>query len=90
MFSPRAFAVRHGHIKAQSIKANTDRSLSHNEIYFTCKYIHQINLFHTAFLLSCQPRVTVTSCFVYKVIMDLESIDHVYINPIRRIGLIHT
>ena len=41
-------------------------------------------------LLSCQPRVTVTSCFVYKVIRDLESIDHVYINPIRRIGLIHT
>ena len=25
-------------------------------------------------LLSCQPRVTVTSCFVYKVIRDLESI----------------
>ena len=41
-------------------------------------------------LLSCQPRVTVTSCFVYKVIRDLESIDHVYINPIRKIGLIHT
>ena len=33
-------------------------------------------------LLSCQPRVTVASCFVYKVIMDLSSID-------RRIGLIH-
>ena len=27
-------------------------------------------------LVSCQPRVTVTSCFVYKVIMDLESIYH--------------
>ena len=40
-------------------------------------------------LLSCQPRVTVTSCFVYKVIMDLESIDHLCINPIRQIGLIH-
>ena len=26
-------------------------------------------------LLSCQPRVTVASCFVYKVIMDLSSID---------------
>ena len=34
-------------------------------------------------LLSYQPRVTVTSCFVYKVIMrDLESIDHLCINPI--------
>ena len=40
-------------------------------------------------LLSCQPWVTVTSCFVYKVIRDLESIDHLCINPIRRIGLIH-
>ena len=40
-------------------------------------------------LLSCQPRVTVTSCFVCKVIRDLESIDPLCINPIRRIGLIH-
>ena len=30
-----------------------------------------------------------TSCFVYKVIRDLESIEHLYINPIHRIGLIH-
>ena len=30
-------------------------------------------------LLSCQPRVTVTSCFVYKVIRDLESVDHLCI-----------
>ena len=40
-------------------------------------------------LLSCQPRVTVTSCFVYKVIWDLELIYHLCINPIHRIGLIH-
>ena len=40
-------------------------------------------------ILSCQSRVTVTSCFVYKVIRDLESIDHLCINPILRIGLIH-
>ena len=40
-------------------------------------------------LLSSQPRVTVTSYFVYKVIRDLESVDHLCINPIRRIGLIH-
>ena len=40
-------------------------------------------------LLSCQPRVKVTSCFVYIVIRDLYSIDHLCINPIRRIGLIH-
>ena len=44
----------------------------------------------TSSLLSCQPRVTVTSCFVYNVIRYLESMDHVYINPIRRKGLIHT
>ena len=40
-------------------------------------------------VLSCQPRVTVTSGFVYKVIWGSESIDHLCINPIRRIGLIH-
>ena len=36
------------------------------------------------FLLSCQPKVTVASCFVYKVIMDFSSIDHLCINPIHR------
>ena len=40
-------------------------------------------------LLSCQPRVAMTSCFVYKVFRDLDLIDHLCINPIRRIGLIH-
>ena len=34
-------------------------------------------------VLSCQPRVTVTSCFV-----TMLSIDHLCINPILRIGLI--
>ena len=33
--------------------------------------------------------MTVTSCFVYKVNRDLEAIDHLGINPIGRIGLIH-
>ena len=33
-------------------------------------------------LLSCKPRVTVSPCFVYKVIRDLESIDYFCINPI--------
>ena len=46
-------------------------------------------LLFSKYLLSCQPRVKVTSCFVYKVISDLESIDHLCINPVRRIGLIH-
>ena len=40
-------------------------------------------------VLSCQPRVTVMSCFVYEVIRDLESMDHLCINPILWIGLIH-
>ena len=40
-------------------------------------------------LLSCQPRVTLTSGLVNKVIRDLESIDHLCITPIHRIGLIH-
>ena len=40
-------------------------------------------------VLSCQPRVTVMSHFVYKLIRDLESIDHLFINPIHRIGLIN-
>ena len=39
-------------------------------------------------LLSCQPRVTLMSYFVYKVISDFESIDYLCINLIRRIGLI--
>ena len=42
----------------------------------------------TDILLSCHSRVTVTSCFVYKVIRDLESIDQLCrdlcINPIRK------
>ena len=38
---------------------------------------------------SCQPRVTVTSCFVYKVIRDLESIDHLCINHIRKCEIRH-
>ena len=46
-------------------------------------------VFKVGKLLSCQPRVTVTSCFVYKAIRVLQSIDHLCINPIRRIGLIH-
>ena len=40
---------------------------------------------NSRYVLSCQPVVTVTSCFVYKVIKDLESIDHLCINPIRSV-----
>ena len=36
-------------------------------------------------ILSCPPRVTVTSCFVYKVVRALWSRDYLCINPIRLI-----
>ena len=45
--------------------------------------------FYLYYILSCQPGVTVTSCFVCRVIRDLESIGHLCIDAIHRIGLIH-
>ena len=57
-----------------------------SSLIFKCLILHKhaVILNEKAFsisLLSSKPRVTVTSCFVYKVIRDLESIDHLYINP---------
>ena len=52
----------------------------------TCDTIIKYYLLLLTYLLS---RVTVAQCFVYEVIRDLESTDHLSINPIRRIGLIH-
>ena len=49
----------------------------------------ELTVTHFGKLLLCQPKVTVTSRFVYIVIRYLESIDHLCINPIRRIELIH-
>ena len=46
-------------------------------------------IYNSIELLSCQPRVTVTPCFIYIDTRDLYSIDHMCINPIHRIGLIH-
>ena len=53
-------------------------------IYVTCKRMYTVGLeasmgpysvcassCRTAHILSCQPRVTVTSCFVYRAIRDL-------------------
>ena len=45
--------------------------------------------FYLYYILSCQPGVTVTLCFVCKVIRDFESICHLCINPIHRKGFIH-
>ena len=59
------------------------------------KYVVEIKMkanaycFYLYYILSCQPGVTVTSCFVCRVIRDLESICHLCIDPIHRIGLIH-
>ena len=39
---------------------------------------------HVYMVLACQPRMTVTSCFVYIVIRDLYLIDHLCINPIHK------
>ena len=43
-------------------------------------------LSQNADVLSCQSRVIVTSCYVYEVIRDLGSIDHLCINTIHRIN----
>ena len=69
--------------------------MSLNETFYTLNQVKTVNSPDVTWdtnkymVLSCQPRVTVTPCFVYKVIRDLESIYHMCINPIRRIGLIH-
>ena len=52
-------------------------------------YYKEIHVHNYMYILSRQARFTVASCFLYKVIRDLESIDHLCINPIHRIGLIH-
>ena len=65
--------------------------LSPVEDYATLPTSKPINTVSYVFrqVLSSQPRVTVTTCFVYKVIRDMQSINHLCINPIHRIGLIH-
>ena len=57
--------------------------------YTTVAPFCSISPVSSIFTLSYQPKVTVTSCFVYKVIRDIESIDHLCINPILWIGLIY-
>ena len=54
-----------------------------SKVLFTYKHFKNKCYFTPKEVLYCQPRVTVTSCFVYKVIRDLESIDYLCINPIR-------
>ena len=49
-----------------------------NKIYHLYKNAYIFRYIHVQ-VLSCQPRVTVTSCLVYKVVRDLESINHLCI-----------
>ena len=55
--------------------------------WFSPCFVKRGFIFAPILLLSCQPRVTVVSYFVYKPIRDLESTDHLFINPICRIEL---
>ena len=77
-----------GHDPLKNHKATKPggRNLAKTDV---CLSLFSYTILFMICLLSCQPRVTVMSCFVYKVIRDLESIDHLCINPIHRIGLIH-
>ena len=63
--------------------------ISHSMQVQTFHFSKNHACFNSYLLLSCQARVKVRSCFVYKFIRDLKSIDHLCINPIRKIGLIH-
>ena len=75
-------------LSANSLKVHPHLScaLPRGQFSFRTYRICILSLFKHAHvvqeLLSCQSLVTVTSCFVYKVIRNLESIDHVGINPI--------
>ena len=87
----KSFAIpKKQYIHIADMKVNYSVLLGQFAIWRMQNIEHSRDLAHAlGGLLSCQPRVRVTSCFVYKVIRDLESIDHSCINPIRRIGLIH-
>ena len=64
--------VVHGHVSIFFQNANA--SIFKYESRYGAIHI----LYGTIWVLSCQLRVTMTTCFVYKVIRDLESIDHLF------------
>ena len=70
------------------LQAAYQKLTSVGNVYLKCILLdRKINIkYRETYLLTCQPRVTVTTYFVYKVIRDLESIDRLCINPIRRIN----
>ena len=60
------------------------RSVSGEVLEEKESYGDNTEVFNSLYLLSCQPRVTVMSCFVYKVFRDLQLIVRLCINPICR------
>ena len=89
---PRICYMANLTVPGYSGKDRMQRDMFYAEQCTSKRYVAFVDtdtMFITRIVLSCQPRVTVTSCFVYKVIRNLELIDHGCINPIRRLGLIH-
>ena len=62
--------------RSNTVACNTDNGSRVLEARDAHSILFLTNLWNEADLLSCQPRVTVTSCFVYSVIRDLESKYH--------------
>ena len=84
MDSVHATVVTSVDAMAETIIARLDRAEDTEPVVLADQVSYAMSQSHRI-LLSCQPRVTVTSCFVYKVIRDQESIDRLCMNPIRRI-----
>ena len=86
------------HFPIVSLNSNTNQIFCYSKITKIIAYKNRIKTKFLVYivevrqsirLLSCQPRETVTSFFVYKVSMGLSSLEHMCISPISRIGLIH-
>ena len=69
---------------------NNNITIEHMAIHFVTELCVYVDVVLVLFLITAVPAKSdsdVTFCF--KAIRDLESIDHLFINPIHRIGLIH-
>ena len=73
----------------RKIMKNNPASEELNEKHFHCSHWKHLNETPTCIITVLPAKSDLTSCFVYKVIRDLESIDHLCINPILQIGLKH-
>ena len=70
----------HGDVEEKLVPQHVKALANKNVVRVSGGYNHSIVLTSQVHVLSCQLRVTVTSCFVYKVNRGLESIDHLRIN----------